>query len=406
MRRTPLFLVAGSASIAVLLWTLASQRSPSGDPSADMAVQRHAERDGSVGVSDGEGLDALPQSGQQPSTVSLPEVSGVVGLEIAGTQVRMRADSESDLGALRFRLEDDRGEAIVRAAFTYHRRSASGVRLELESSTGDYQVGKLAPGEWFVAVTAEAHAPVQHPDRFDVGDQDERVLLRFTRKASIAGRVLDSEGVPVAGIGLSIAHDGPTGDVHLFGCTVDDQGAFATAWIPPGPVQLRVTNGIINDEFDFTLAPGEVLQGVDLRLTGGGVVRGDVRDAAGLALEGISVVISDASEIRLGTKTDGQGTFRLGPILPGSYHIFAALKVDGESDLFDQLLSETFTIASGEVLELHLQPEAETPIVLSGRVTCAGEPLVNCVCSTGSARMCLCWKLCAWLVPMARVSTR
>ncbi|MCP3914520.1 MAG: carboxypeptidase regulatory-like domain-containing protein [bacterium] len=290
---------------------------------------------------------------------------------------RRRAVPGEKLHALRFRLEDDRGEPIQNARLSFGNREGEAEVREIVRCRGDYRLTELAAGEYVVRVEAYDHDADAEPATHVVPGNGEPILLTFARRGSIDGRVVDEVGQGLRELRIVLAAEKDTSD------TTDttesaEEGAFAFASVPAGPVTLRVSNGFVSAEAELVLEPGEALEGYELRLEGGGTVQGVVLDAGGQPVPGVDVLVTEGAEIPGKSKTDEAGAFRIGPIPPGTYQVATVLKEDAGSSVFDQLISETVTVARGEVIDLVLQPKQAAPIRVVGTVTLAGEPLDDC----------------------------
>ncbi|MCA9577167.1 MAG: carboxypeptidase regulatory-like domain-containing protein [Sandaracinaceae bacterium] len=222
-------------------------------------------------------------------------------------------------------------------------------RAASTGAAGDFRMTGLLPQEHVVRVSAEGFVPreVEHDPRFGPID------VELQRAASIAGRVLDHLGHPVAGAGVEVlddsahpvmhfadlftvqragpvplASDGALGvtlgdippiplDVHggtrqLTGQAVTDAtGAFLVTGVSPGRVRMRVTA----DGFaplstqPLTLRPGEEREGVILELQPGTLIDGRVVDAGDYPVANVLVELRIPGQDAETTMTAGDGTF-------------------------------------------------------------------------------------------------
>jgi RNA polymerase sigma factor (sigma-70 family) len=129
-------------------------------------------------------------------------------------------------------------------------------------------------------------------------DAVEHVSLSLARGASLAGRVVDDKGKPVANAQVVATSAGdalPVVDPRRDGVMTGADGAFSIATVPAGTWRLTATAG----DYAPTTAPpltvdGEhARSGIELRLSAGAVVRGVVKSSNGapIAAADVSVVV-------------------------------------------------------------------------------------------------------------------
>ena len=212
---------------------------------------------------------------------------------------------------------------------------------------------------------------------FDMRPGMEPVTVQVERAATIRGVVLDPDGKPVAGATVAPALAGSgnslTGDTR-FSVETDKDGAYTMRLPASGAIEYNLiahdgkyneptrtwANGVIPP---FRTQPGQVLEGVTLRLTRASTVTGRVVDAAGKPVAGREVRASavDKRENRYydpTTKTAADGTFTLRGVRPGEQFIQAApFWLDAASAPGGS--SRTLTLVAGETasgIELTAQP--------------------------------------------------
>lgn len=115
---------------------------------------------------------------------------------------------------------------------------------------------------------------------FEVGDSD--IQLNLPREGTIRGRVVDTRGRPVGGVGLRVGLQAPKGDItNLYAerrTQSNLQGTFAFEGLPEGRHEIRLVPG--EQEIDewvvlpkkVTVRAGQVRDGTVVRLSKGGIV--------------------------------------------------------------------------------------------------------------------------------------
>lgn len=176
---------------------------------------------------------------------------------------------------------------------------------------------------------------------FDIAPGMGPVTIVAEKGVTVRGRVLDPEGKPVAGATAAPALTGTgnslTGDTRF---SVETKGDGTYEMFLPasgdrdynlmahdgGYFEWRNWANGVNEP--FRTRPGEVLEGVDIRLTRPATVRGRVVDAVGkpVADRQVRASAADTLENRYydpTTTTDADGRFELKFIRPGEQHIQA-----------------------------------------------------------------------------------
>jgi protocatechuate 3,4-dioxygenase beta subunit len=177
---------------------------------------------------------------------------------------------------------------------------------------------------------------------FDLQPGMGPVTIQLERGATVRGRVLDPDGKPVAGAtvapALTSSGNSLTGDTR-FSVETDEDGRFEVLLPASGDVAYNLVahdgkfrqwrtwaNGVVPP---FKTTPGQVIEGMEIRLTHPGTVTGRVVDARGNPVEGREVRAEPTArdENRYydpTTKTGPDGTFALKFVRPGEHFIQVA----------------------------------------------------------------------------------
>ncbi|WP_049922977.1 S8 family serine peptidase [Halopiger djelfimassiliensis] len=164
--------------------------------------------------------------------------------------------------------------------------------------------------EWVHAVESDddaAHAPLA------VGEQ--------TQSGTISGQVTASDdGEPVEDATI-VAENG---DGEVYEATTDADGAYAIAGVPAGSYVVNVdeTPPGYEPEEIVTVDAGEHVEGVDFVVDRtAGSIDGYVTNAAGVPIEGATVVDADGDAFSV--MTDENGYYEVDDLEPGSYALRA-----------------------------------------------------------------------------------
>lgn len=174
---------------------------------------------------------------------------------------------------------------------------------------------------------------------YDLTDPPLPVEIFVEPATTISGRVVDPDGNPVAGATVEPAKTGYgsslTGDTR-YSVSTDAQGNF-TMKAPAGKdfhYHLIAHDGKYQQWRKWAngagealhTKPGDKIDGVELRLTRGGTVRGKVLTRNGTPRANVQVraVAVDKRDHRyyvLTTRTDEEGRYELRHISPGSHYV-------------------------------------------------------------------------------------
>ncbi len=192
-------------------------------------------------------------------------------------------------------------------------RSASDGKFELADATPEESHVLFLRANGHETRIFDLPPPAAESGVSDVGD------IVLAAGAGIEGQVTTGSGVPVEGALLVLQHVGAASPaagsgLHAQNMHSDVHGRFRVADLAAGRHEIRVVAAGFSDlRKEFELHAGEVLRGLELALTGGGVLAGLVVDAAGAGVPDAEVHVTGTErEHRLGRcRTAQDGSFRI-----------------------------------------------------------------------------------------------
>jgi len=178
---------------------------------------------------------------------------------------------------------------------------------------------------------------------------------------SIAGRVTEASGLPIANFDVNVYGLSPTNQDIAFAVQTDATGSYALLGLPAGPYIVTVGNdGGIDEQpvtVPLTLAP----QTLNFTLNDS-VVQGQVLEGDGVsALAGATVNLYQSNQIIATATTDTNGFYRFRVLVPGSYTIAAGKYAVG--------LSPTAIVSVSANTNLSMPALQIGNLLLSGFVT-------------------------------------
>ncbi|MDP6989701.1 MAG: carboxypeptidase-like regulatory domain-containing protein, partial [Planctomycetota bacterium] len=263
-----------------------------------------------------------------------------------------------------------------------------------EGEDGTFLLSGLERGDWVLHAVADGLAGTEGVSVALAEEGAEGIVIPLVHAGTVSGTVYTPEGVPAADATVFVGAEGPgwkhqvSGAPDLPSATTDGDGAFTLEGVLPGQVEVqgRAEGFATSVSALVDLRPREHVEGVELFLTAGGTLTGEVigDDERPAASATIQLVHMGEFEIRF-TTTDSEGLFRLENLDPGDYQVNAMPRAsrmiemaDGESDSLGKLVAELKTamveISEGEETHVVLGTPAQDPVEVSGRVTLDGEP--------------------------------
>ncbi|MBL8113362.1 MAG: carboxypeptidase regulatory-like domain-containing protein [Acidobacteria bacterium] len=290
-----------------------------------------------------------------------------------------------------------------------------GVRIETRSSRGDssvvktgkdgtYRLRGLSEDRYRVLADEPRYARAMKVSVAVEGGAVRRFDLVLRRGVTVAGRVVDENGLGVGGARGTVGRPGiaslaalsslaarlESGDSLLRTFRSAADGTFRLTRIHPGDDQSLFVSLPGTERFrrdGLSLAPGQTLTGLVVVLRRGVTLEGTVVDPAGTPLSGTAVSLSTEDPARRGLRiplrkveTDGAGRFEMRGLSEGSYEVTMSRTGSAVPEPVKVVLSSA---TPPEPLRVVLEPGGS----IAGFVrTKSGEPLEGVVVFARRAR--------------------
>lgn len=263
---------------------------------------------------------------------------------------------------------------VVSDAPPFGFRGASSAESDAD---GVYLLAGVPAGEQSVAAEHEGHVRTVRDLTVVIGEN--RLDFRLEAGLSVAGRVIDEGGAPVAGARVALGGAGGRPASLLSGGEMSDgAGAFRFDGVEPGSYSLTATKGgfaAFRQEEPVEVTAGPV-EGLEVVLRRGARVTGRLLGVELGELAGAQVIVgnfADPSRLPVIAPVDYEGRFRLEGIGVGEWTLMALL---GDGLPAGQ---ERITIEPGQrELEVDLDLGAGK-VTLRGRVFLGDEPMTDSI---------------------------
>jgi protocatechuate 3,4-dioxygenase beta subunit len=273
-------------------------------------------------------LDRLP-----PRTIRIEaRATGFRNRSLAGIQIPAEGEAtpveiQLERGPyLEGRVLDGQGRPVPRALVRAEgkvqdsgRFSFGGTRADDE---GHYEISGLEPGPHTItAQSVEGGSAARASVEIRVGPN--RLDLSLPDGLEVSGRVVDARGLPVAGASVSLLGLPPSTSWGLQAISSAD-GSFLIRDVPEGVYRLiGMRRGFARSEAPETVQVGsDPVQGLELRLSPGAVIRGKLLGLTPADRDRIEVHVSGETTIALSpAQVDADGSYRIPDIPPGRWTV-------------------------------------------------------------------------------------
>ena len=232
---------------------------------------------------------------------------------------------------------------------------------------GSYELVLSGPGDYSFSVSMNYGS--DRSFQRTIPEQDEVELSFEVPAGSIAGRVLGSDGRPLAHAPVTLVADGPRNRETFYReqyhkMRAQDDGTFVFMLLPPGTYTLRSPDGFQMDSppprvrygrvilSDLRIEGESSITGLELRLPAESRITGVVVDAGGNGVSGAWIVAMDARGTPLSgdweTRSDATGHFEIVHVAAG-VHSVRAKTADGEGT------SAPFQVAEGKTASARIE---------------------------------------------------
>jgi protocatechuate 3,4-dioxygenase beta subunit len=263
-------------------------------------------------------------------------------------------------GGVSGRVTDASGKAVPKFSLEVLRTrsgnamySLTGLVYRLESADGSYTLGNLDPGSYVLLARADGLAATYSAGFSVQRDMVDGIDILMQQGGIISGRVVDAEGLPIAGAEISLHGDeySPEELHSLFGASLGDPNNVPSMKVRSGrDGQFRLENAYIGSVQVMVkhqlylpqLVPTGVSEGGlnelgDVRLYRGSSIYGVATDHNGQLLAGGSVNLTSKDSnafFHRSTTIDARGRYRFDGLKAGSYQVVALPSVAENSFMF------------------------------------------------------------------------
>ncbi|MBI5850861.1 MAG: carboxypeptidase regulatory-like domain-containing protein [Planctomycetes bacterium] len=201
-----------------------------------------------------------------------------------------------------------------------------------KESDGRFVLSALPPGRTTLRIDAESFARFERSVDVPIGEELDLGDLAIDAAALVRGRVVDPDGRGVARARVAPSRrglaDNPvlaafTDDVHAVTAT---DGSFELVGLAPGRVELKARHGSYASAKSkrIELGAGQQVDGVEIVLSNGGAIAGQVVLAAGQDFRHWQIIATlEMQAATYGTSLDADGRFHLEHLDPGRYDVQA-----------------------------------------------------------------------------------
>ncbi len=182
----------------------------------------------------------------------------------------------------------------------------SGVIVDsVTDANGSYRLKNMPRGKQFVSVTYPGYEEFNGAFEIKTNDPEFLYEIHLKRSASLSGRVVDNANQPIEGVSIYYA----TSETQVMGskglpaephARTGPDGSFQLRAVPVARtfnVLARHPDYVNTQQDHFVLQAGEEMTGVELMMSHGGSITGEVVDALRQPLAGASIVATPVKPV-------------------------------------------------------------------------------------------------------------
>ena len=306
-----------------------------------------------------------------------------------GSSLSGVAVDESGAAIERFTVLVEPAESDVIGAWT------PPIQRSFRGTEGRFELDGLRAGEWSVVAEARGH-DLSAVQRVTTPPGAAGLTLVLPHTARIAGKVVDSQGRPVAGALVTAEREREHAFVfEIFDeveATTDELGRFELEEVPVGLVRVRARaeGGAPAESDAIEVRAGAIVENLVIALPAVCGLTGEVLDSGGSPAEGYTVTLKGLDREKYeNARTDASGRFSFLELEPGRYELessppheelYALLEREGEAGYESWrglCATETVELLDGQELQLVLGGLPPGPVRVHGTVRAGGEPVAG-----------------------------
>jgi len=356
----------------------------------------------------------------------------------AGTPSAQDAKAPPKLGTIRGRvIATDTGAGLSKTSLMLRSSEPQGRERPLTAKTnaaGEYEFKEVKPGRYYLQANRNGYVNQAYGQKASdlrmsqgtllvvrAGETLSQVDFKLIRGGIIEGRVVDTDGEPMASVGVMLerfmTQEGKRNLRPMGGGNTDDRGQFRLYGIAPGKyyVSARYRDWQTENEGESTYPPiyfpgtpnaqeaarieviaGGQLSGIDIPLSetkaftvSGKVFRSDGKPAVEAMLSNTRMDDGDdwGGWMGRGGVVDGEGNFKLGGLLPGRYRLAADLFRSDKPQMASLVVEVGNENVRGVVLSLGDGGELSGRLVVEGGNTKLLPPTMRVMLESEGGRM-------------------
>ncbi|MCP3914518.1 MAG: carboxypeptidase regulatory-like domain-containing protein [bacterium] len=341
------------------------------------------------------------------------EIADGVESDLRAHAVAVRPDTEGLQLVLRpplgihGRVVDTEGEPVqhvsvvaeMKAAGDFVTITQDSIRSDHRSEDGAFFLEGVYEGEWHLSAEGDGYrslAPVLVTLPSDT--QAAPVEIVVERTITVRGTVFAGDGNPIGGARVRMDEGSPgwmapgSSDPLAPEARTEDDGTYELTGAPPGGVAFYATDDdhANSPNVSVEAAPGETVEDVDLHLTPGGSLTGEVLGEDGEPSPGQLIAMNHMTDMTSqATVADSRGRFELHHLAPGTWQVVAmnaradwsSINANDMGAMMSAMKLTQATIVEGETTHILIGEKPEDPVRVFGKVEHAGEPYTGSLVS-------------------------